>query len=206
MTIIKTLLVLILLLVYPVVHAGEDKTGIPFRVAALEEITFLQQDQIDALLTDARWVIVAHPEGAPEIVMGRLISFTNNTRWVVVEADIAGESLLLWVNSNQFIRSNSTLLFPDLDCLGQAHASIPNQWYKQIHVVTDLGDSVVPYKPIGDQVDGPPWKSRIIWEQGPGGICENGDFFDLAAQVEPLADDLYVLYPRAPEPWSLEER
>jgi len=197
----KALLALCLLLVYPVLFAGDDKSGIPFRVATLEEITLLQQEQLDAR---SGWAIVAHPDSAPEIVMGNVVSFTRDTRWIVVEADIAGESVLLWVNSNQFIRSNSTLFFPEPGCSGQAHASIPGEWYKQIHIVIELGDSVVPYKPVGEPVDGP-WQSRIVWFEG-SGICDDGDFGNAAAPVEPLDGNLYEIYPRAPEPWSLEQR
>ena len=201
MTSMRTLLILSLVLFYPLVHADADKTGIPFRVSDLEEMTSLQQDQLDEL---SKWVIVAHPESAPEIIMGKVVTFTYQTRWVVVEADISGESVLLWVHVNGFIRVNSTLFFPEPGCSGQAHATVPHQWYKQISIATDLGDSVVPYKPIGEPIDGH-WLSQIVFHDG-SGICEDGDFGSYAAPAEPLAGNLYELYPRAPEPWSLEER
>ena len=77
-------------------YADEDKTGIPFRVSALEELVVQQQDQIDEL---SKWVVVDSEKN----VIGNVVSFTFRFNVVVVETALGDEDVLLWINSNGWI-------------------------------------------------------------------------------------------------------
>lgn len=194
-------LILAFLLPATALNADEDKSGIPFRVAALEEVTLQQQEQIDALsginaLSD--WVIV----DSNKSVIGKVVSFTSRPNVVVVETEIDGEAALLWINSGGWIFRNSELVFALENCAGEAFAVEPGGWwFKEVVIAVGPGqdNSAVPYKVIGEPVD-EHWFSHIL----PDGQCENAEFDAPASSVEQLADDLYVTYPRAPNPWSLE--
>ena len=200
-TVTVNALMLALLLPASALNADEDKSGIPFRVSALEEVTLQQQEQIDALsginaLSD--WVIV----DSNKSVIGKVVSFTFRPNVVVVETEIDGEAVLLWVNSNGWIYRNSELVFALENCDGEAFAVEPGDWwFRQVVIAVGPGqdNSAVPYKVIGEPVD-EHWFSHIL----PDGQCENAEFDARATSVERLADDLYVTYPRAPDRWSLE--
>ena len=181
----------------PNLHADEDKTGIPFRVSTLEEIVFQQQGQIDSL---SKWVLV----DSRKDVIGKVASFTSRPNVVVVETTLRDEEVLLWINSNGWIYRTSVVAFESENCEGSPYAQIPGgSWYKEVVIAVGPGqeNSAVPYKFIGEVSNGP-WWSHVE----PDGACVNG-FDDFpAALVEQLEDDLYVVHPRAPNPWSLVQQ
>lgn len=194
-TVTVNALMLALLLPASALNADEDKSGIPFRVSALEEMVIQQQDQIEAL---SKWVVV----DSNKTVIGKVVSFTSRTNVLVVETEIDGEAVLLWVNSNGWIYRNSELVFALENCDGEAFAVEPGDWwFRQVVIAVGPGqdNSAVPYKVIGEPVD-EQWSSHVL----PDGQCENHEFGAPATPVEQLADDLYVTYPRAPDRWSLE--
>lgn len=194
-TVTVNALMLALLLPASALNADEDKSGIPFRVSALEEMVIQQQDQIEAL---SKWVVV----DSNKTVIGKVVSFTSRTNVLVVETEIDGEAVLLWVNSNGWIYRNSELVFALENCDGEAFAVEPGDWwFRQVVIAVGPGqdNSAVPYKVIGEPVD-EQWSSHFL----PDGQCENHEFGAPATPVEQLADDLYVTYPRAPDRWSLE--
>ena len=194
-TVTVNALMLALLLPASALNADEDKSGIPFRVSALEEMVIQQQDQIEAL---SKWVVV----DSNKTVIGKVVSFTSRANVLVVETEIDGEAVLLWVNSNGWIYRNSELVFALENCDGEAFAVEPGDWwFRQVVIAVGPGqdNSAVPYKVIGEPVD-EQWSSHVL----PDGQCENAEFDARAASVERLADDLYVTYPRAPDRWSLE--
>ncbi|MFC1695085.1 hypothetical protein ACFL1C_02985 [Pseudomonadota bacterium] len=194
-TVTVNALMLALLLPASALNADEDKSGIPFRVSALEEMVIQQQDQIEAL---SKWVVV----DSNKTVIGKVVSFTSRANVLVVETEIDGEVALLWINSGGWIFRNSELVFALENCEGEAFAVEPGDWwFRQVVIAVGPGqdNSAVPYKVIGEPVD-EHWFSHIL----PDGQCENAEFDARAASVERLADDLYVTYPRAPDRWSLE--
>lgn len=178
-------------------YADDGKTGIPFRVSTLEELVFQQQDQIDAF---SKWVVVDSEKN----VIGKVVSFTARLNVVVVETALGDEDVLLWINSNGWIYRTSVVAFEAENCEGSPYAQLPDgPWYKEVVIAVGPGqdNSAMPYKFIGEVSNGP-WMSHVE----PNGDCVNG-FDDFpAALVEQLEDDLYVVYPRAPNPWSLERR
>ena len=178
-------------------YADEDKTGIPFRVSALEELVVQQQDHIDEL---SKWVVVDSEKN----VIGNVVSFTFRFNVVVVETALGDEDVLLWINSNGWIARTYVVVFEAENCVGSPYAQVPGgPWYKEVVIAVGPGqeNSAVPYKFIGEVSNGP-WMSHVE----PNGECLNG-FDDFpAALVEQLEDDLYVVHPRAPNPWSLERR
>lgn len=177
--------------------ADEDKTGIPFRVSTLEELVVQQQDQIDAL---SKWVVVDSEKN----VIGKVVSFTDRFNVLVIETVLGDEDVLLWINSNGWIYRTSVVAFEAENCEGSPYAQLPGgPWYKEVVIAVGPGqeNSAVPYKFIGEVSNGP-WKSHVE----PNGDCVNGSDDFPAALVEQLEDDLYVVYPRAPNPWSLERR
>jgi len=194
-TVTVNALMLALLLPASALNADEDKSGIPFRVSALEEMVIQQQDQIEAL---SKWVVV----DSNKTVIGKVVSFTSRANVLVVETEIDGEVALLWINSGGWIFRNSELVFALENCDGEAFAVEPGDWwFRQVVIAVGPGqdNSAVPYKVIGEPVD-EQWSSHVL----PDGQCENAEFDARAASVERLADDLYVTYPRAPDRWSLE--
>ena len=213
---------LTLWLLAPLAGADEDSNGIPFRVAALEEITYQQQLDIDALMAQGGggtgWVVTAllpgQPSGGERQVIGQVMSFVFPDT-VVVETDIADHPVLLWIGFPDHINLPSRLVFTSGDCsLGadeQQYALPPGGWwYQEVFMAPGPdanGNSAVPYLPDGGMppTEGP-WQSR--WE--PDGCHQfevspgvPGPVPIPAVPVSRLADDLYMLYPRAPEPWML---
>jgi len=219
----KTIPIALTLLLLSPLAGADEENSVPFRIAALEEATYQQQLDIDALMSQGGggtgWVVTSllpgEQEGGDRQVIGQVVSFVfPNT--VVVETEIADHPVLLWIGFPDHINLPSRLVFTSDDCsLGageQQYATPPpgDWWYKEVFMAPGPeanGDSAVAYLPdVGlPQTDGP-WQSR--WE--PDGCHQfevapgvPGAVPIPAVPVSQLGDDLFVIYPRAPEPWML---
>jgi len=219
---VKTIpIALTLSLLSPLAGADGDNS-IPYRIAALEEITYQQQLDIDALMSQGGggtgWVVTSllpgEQEGGDRQEIGKVVSFAGPDL-VTVQTEIAEHDVLLWIGFPDNIFFSSRLVFSSNDCTltegEQQFAFLPGGWwYQEVFIMPGPGgNSAVPYLPdfsIGPPFPDGPWSSR--WE--PDG-CHQFEVSEgvpgavpiPAVPVTQLADDLYVTYPRGPEPWML---
>jgi len=218
----RSLTILALLLLSPLVVVGGDNSGIPDRVAALEEITLQQQQDINDLKSQGAggssgWRLTSVVVGCGEPPcerqdIGKVSSFPSpNT--IVVETLIEDRPVLLWINFPDQIWLPSRRVFADANCELNEHITLPGPWWYQEVLLAPGPEGQAAVYLNEPPAEPGPWFSKI--EPGTGCVPmywpdpEPPDWAGAPIPAVPanqLADDLYIPFPRGPEPWLLQRQ
>lgn len=167
----RCLLISVILLACPYLMAGQDTTGIPFRVSALEE----RVDALEELAAgDGSGIVLADSEGVP---LGEVTMLTPHSAFVWME--FGGRAAIFEALSDPpffVVPPGPTLFFSEADCTGEVYTfvwNIEGGWL-QPRVILAPGVRLSPEDPhtrVAYVAAGAPTPLDLPFQVSPEGDC-----------------------------------